>query len=84
MERVPATIVAVEKQRVLHNLNVFTCSVSYPACKVHAPYCHQLLAPLYNIFHITSHTAPRLRIFTPRMETTNWHEMVVDDLGFRV
>jgi hypothetical protein len=36
MWRVRVTIVAVEKQQVLHTLCV--CSLSYPACKAHAPY----------------------------------------------
>ena len=27
------------------------CSLRYPACKVHAPYCHLWPAALYNIFH---------------------------------
>jgi len=26
------------------------CSLMYPVCKVHAPYCHACLVPLYNIF----------------------------------
>ena len=26
------------------------CSLSYPACNAHAPYCHLWPAPLYNIF----------------------------------
>ena len=57
MASVPATIVAVETQCVLHNLNVSTCSLRYPACKVHAPNCHLLLAPLYNTFpHYLTHS----------------------------
>ena len=50
MRRVRATIVAVEKQRVLHNLSVCICSLSYPACNGDAPYCHLWAAQLYNIF----------------------------------
>ena len=37
---VRGTTVAVEKQRVLHNLNVCICSLRYPACHARAPYCH--------------------------------------------
>jgi len=48
--RVHATIVVVEKQRVLQNLSVCVCSLRYPACNAHAPYCHLWPAPLYNIF----------------------------------
>ena len=48
-KRVAATIVAVEKQYILHILSVFFC-LSYPACNAHAPYCHLWLARLYNIF----------------------------------
>jgi hypothetical protein len=29
---------------------VYVCSLSYPACNTHAPYCHLWPAPLYNIF----------------------------------
>jgi hypothetical protein len=29
---------------------VYICSLRYPACKVHAPYCHLRPARLYNIF----------------------------------
>jgi hypothetical protein len=54
LRRVLATIVAVEKQRVLHNLYVCFCNLRYPACNAHAPYCHLWPARLYNIFHITS------------------------------
>jgi len=50
MRRVRATIVAVEKQWVLHNLIVCICSLRYPACNVHAPCCHLWPAPLCSIF----------------------------------
>ena len=33
------------------------CSLRYPACIGHAPYCRLWPAPLYNIFHIISKTA---------------------------
>ena len=49
LRRVLATNVAVEKQRVLHNLNVCISSLRYPACNAHAPYCHLWPAELYNI-----------------------------------
>jgi len=38
MRRIRVTIVAVEKQYVLHILCV--CGLSYSACKTQAPYCH--------------------------------------------
>jgi hypothetical protein len=38
VRRVHVTIVAVEKQTVLHILGVCVRSLSYPACKVHAAY----------------------------------------------
>jgi len=47
---VRATIVAVEKQRVLYNFSVCICSLSYPACNAHDPYCHLWHDSLYNIF----------------------------------
>jgi len=50
LRRVRTTIVAVEKQWVLHNLSVCICSPMYPACNAYAPYCHLWPAPLYNIF----------------------------------
>jgi hypothetical protein len=50
MRRVRATIVAVEKQWVLHNLSVCICTFRYPACNVHAPYCHLWPALLHNVF----------------------------------
>ena len=45
-----ATIVAVEKQWVVHDLSVCICSLRYPAWNAHAPYYHLWPAPLYNIF----------------------------------
>ena len=48
--RVRATIVAVERQWVLHNLSVCICSLRHPASNAHAPYCHLWLAPLHNFF----------------------------------
>jgi hypothetical protein len=50
LKRVRVTIVAVEKQRALHNLRVCARKLSYPACNAHPPYCHLWPAPLYNIF----------------------------------
>jgi hypothetical protein len=44
------TIVAVEKQRVLPNMSMCICSLRYPACNVHAPYCHLWPAPFYKYF----------------------------------
>jgi hypothetical protein len=50
LRRVRATVVVVEKQWVLHNLNVCVCSLRYPACNAYAPYYHLWPAPLYKIF----------------------------------
>jgi hypothetical protein len=50
LRRVLTTIVAVEKQYVFHILCVCVCSLSCPACDVHAPFCHLRPAPLYIIF----------------------------------
>jgi hypothetical protein len=50
LSRVLSTIVAVEKQGVLHILSVCICSLRYPARNAHASYCHLWSAPLYNIF----------------------------------
>jgi hypothetical protein len=50
LRRVRVTIVAVEKQWVLHNLRVCVCSLRYPACNTHAPHCHLWSAPFYTIF----------------------------------
>ena len=50
LRHVPATIVAVEKQRLLLILNACVCSLSYLACNAHVPYCHPWPAPLYCIF----------------------------------
>jgi len=50
LRRVRATIVAVEKQRVLLNLNACICSGGCLACNARAPYCHIWPALLYSIF----------------------------------
>jgi hypothetical protein len=50
---VRVTIVTVEKQPPLHILNVCVCSISYPACNAHAPYCRIWPARLYNFFLFT-------------------------------
>jgi hypothetical protein len=34
---------------------VRVCSLRYPACNAHAPYCHLWPAPLYNMFSTLSH-----------------------------
>jgi len=39
----------VEKQRVFHNPSVCICSLRYPVCNAHSPYCQLWLAPLCNI-----------------------------------
>ena len=43
------TVVAMEKQSVLHNYNVCICSLRYPAWKAHVPYRHLWPAPIYDI-----------------------------------
>ena len=50
VRRVRVTIVAEEKQYLLHILSVCVCTLRYPACNAHAPYCHLWPAPLYSIF----------------------------------
>ena len=50
MRRVRDTIVALEKQSVLHNLIVCICSLRYLACNAHEPYFHLWAAQLYSIF----------------------------------
>jgi len=50
LRHIRATIVPVEKQWVFHSLSVCICSLRYPACNAHAPYCHLWLALLYIIF----------------------------------
>ena len=54
LERVRATIVAVEKLQVLHNLSMCVCSCSYSACNTHAQYCHLWPVRLYKGFDIIS------------------------------
>jgi hypothetical protein len=65
MRRFRATIVVVEKQWVLHILNVRVCSLRYSACNAHAPYCHLRPVRLHNIF-------PRyIKIFKKKKELLN-------------
>ena len=54
LRRVRATIVAVEKQSIIHNLSVCICSLRYPTCNAHAPYCHVACPPL-QYFSTLSH-----------------------------
>ena len=60
LRRVRFTIVAVEKQQVLHILSVclYSC-LSYLACKMHAPYYIVIcgLSGSVVFFHIISQTA---------------------------
>ena len=55
LRRVHAAIVAVEKQWVLHNPSMCICSLRYPACNVHAPYCHLWPCPTLQYFSTLSH-----------------------------
>jgi len=50
VRRICATIGAVEKQWVIHNLNVCICNHRYPACNAHALYCHLWPTLLCSIF----------------------------------
>jgi hypothetical protein len=59
--RVSPTIVAVEKQLILHILSVCVCSLRYPACNAHAPYCHLLHVRLHYIFFTFIHKRNGLR-----------------------
>jgi hypothetical protein len=43
------SVVAVEGNKY-YTIWVCICSLSYPACNEHAPYCHLWTTPLYNIF----------------------------------
>ena len=54
LRHVRATIVAVEKQGVLHNLSVCISSLKHPASNAHAPYFYLWPAPLYNFLNIFS------------------------------
>ena len=56
---VRSTIVAVEKQWVLHNLSVRICSLRYPACDAYG-LCRLWPASLYSIF---PHCLTNCRIF---------------------
>jgi hypothetical protein len=48
--RVRETIVAVEKQQVLHMPTACVSSRRHTACNAHAPYCQVWPARLYNVF----------------------------------
>jgi len=50
LRRVRTTIVAAEKQWILHNLSVYIYSFRYPACNAHAPCCRMWRTPLHKIF----------------------------------
>ena len=46
---------------MLHNLSMCICSLRYPSCNAHAPYCHLWSAPLYNTFSTCSHKRQHFR-----------------------
>jgi hypothetical protein len=50
LRRVRATVVAMEKQKVLHVPSVCLCSLRHPACNAPAPYCHLWPDQLYTTF----------------------------------
>ena len=54
LSRVRATIVAVKSSKY-YILWVRVCSIRYPACNAHEPYCHLLPVKLYNISSTLSH-----------------------------
>ena len=54
LRRVRAAIVVVEKQWVFHNLIVFICSLSYPACNAHAPYLSSVACTTLQYFSALS------------------------------
>jgi len=54
LRRVSATLVAVGKQWVLHNLSLCVCRLRYPACIAHVPYCH-VAFPSLQTFSTFSH-----------------------------
>jgi hypothetical protein len=62
--RVRAAIVAVNSEH--YKICVCICSLRYPACNAHAPYCHLWPAPLYNIFphYLTNDTNFEKRYLT--------------------
>ena len=49
MRRFRVTIVAVESSEYYLS-SVCVCSLRYPACKAHAPYCHLWPVGVYSIF----------------------------------
>jgi len=49
IEALSYTIVALEKQLVVQNPSVCICSLRYPACNVHAAYCHLWPVRMCNI-----------------------------------
>ena len=71
LRRVRATVVAVEKQWVLHHLSVCICSLRYPASNVRGTY-HMWPATLYNIF-------PHYLINSAIFENSNWTQNVCFD-----
>ena len=64
LRRVRATTVAVEKYYILW---VCVCSLRYPACKAHAPYCHLGPARLYSIL---THYLTNVTIFGNKLFNT--------------
>ena len=60
LRRFRATIVVGEKQWVLYNLSVCTCSLWYPARNAHAPYCH-VACPAVQYFSTLSHKRHNFR-----------------------
>jgi hypothetical protein len=54
LRRVVATIVKGEKQKLLRNVSLCFCSLRYPACNAHAPYCH-VACPAVQYFSTLSH-----------------------------
>ena len=54
---------------LLWNLSACICSLRYPACNAHAPYCHLWLVPLYKSF---PHYLINSMIFENKLLNTKW------------
>jgi hypothetical protein len=68
LRHVRTTMVAVERQWILHIVRVCVCSLKYPACNAHAPYCHLWPTRLYKIFphYLINGTIFEKKILTAR------------------
>jgi len=69
LRRVRAMIVTVDKQWLLHNLNVCVCSLRYPECNAHAPHCRLCHVRLYNVLkhYLTNGTVFEKKVIEHKM-----------------